>query len=43
MSEKIENIEKLESAYERLKSNQHKLYFLTYDTKTNARASVKYI
>ncbi len=43
MSEKIDNIEKLESAISRLETNQHKVYFLTYDTKTNARASVKYI
>jgi glycosyltransferase involved in cell wall biosynthesis len=38
-----ENIEKLESALERLNSNESVIYFLTYDTKNNARASVKYI
>ena len=43
MSNKQENIDKLESAYGRLENNQYKVYFLTYDTKSNARASVKYI
>ena len=38
-----ENIEKLESALGRLNNNESVVYFLTYDTKTNARASVKYI
>jgi hypothetical protein len=40
---KIENIEKLESALGRLESNESIVYFLTYDTKTNARAAVKHI
>jgi len=44
MSNQIqENIEKLESAFNRLENNQYKIYFLTYDTKNNARAAVKYI
>jgi len=38
-----QNIEKLESALGRLKTNESKAYFLVYDTKGNARASVKYI
>jgi glycosyltransferase involved in cell wall biosynthesis len=38
-----ENIEKLESALGRLESNENVVYFLTYDTKNNPRASVKYI
>ena len=41
MSNQIqENIEKLESAFNRLENNQYKIYFLTYDTKNNARAAV---
>lgn len=40
---KIENIEKLESALNRLESDESIVYFLTYDTKTNARAAVKHI
>lgn len=40
---KIENIEKLELALERLDKNENIVYFLTYDTKNNPRASVKYI
>lgn len=40
---KQENINKLESALGRLKTNESKAYFLVYDTKENARASVKYI
>lgn len=38
-----QNIESLESAYGRLENNKNKIYFLTYDTKNNARAGVKYI
>lgn len=38
-----ENIEKLESALDRLKTNESIVYFLTYDTKSNPRASVKHI
>ncbi len=38
-----ENIQKLESAIDRLKTSNSNVYFLTYDTKGNARASVKYI
>jgi len=38
-----ENIEKLESALGRINDGDSVVYFLTYDTKTNARASVKYI
>lgn len=40
---KIENIEKLELSLERLDKNENIVYFLTYDTKNNPRASVKYI
>ncbi len=38
-----ENIENLEIALSRLESNKQIFYFLTYDTKNNPRASVKYI
>jgi glycosyltransferase involved in cell wall biosynthesis len=38
-----ENIEKLESALGRLQNSESIVYFLTYDTKNNARASVKHI
>jgi len=38
-----ENIEKLEIALSNLKENKSIVYFLTYDTKNNPRASVKYI
>lgn len=38
-----ENIEKLNSALNRLEESKSIVYFLTYDTKNNARASVKYI
>jgi len=38
-----QNIENLENAFGRLENNTHKIYFLTYDTKTNARAAIKYI
>jgi glycosyltransferase involved in cell wall biosynthesis len=37
------NIEILQSALERLESNNSSIYFLVYDTKNNARASVKHI
>jgi hypothetical protein len=37
------NVEVLESALNRLLSNESSVYFLVYDTKNNARASVKYI
>lgn len=40
---KKENIEKLESALDRLSSDQSVTYFLTYDTKNNPRAGVKHI
>jgi hypothetical protein len=43
MSNKNENIEKLESALGRLNTKESIVYFLTYDSKNNARASVKYI
>jgi glycosyltransferase involved in cell wall biosynthesis len=43
MSNNKENIEKLESALDRLESNKNVVYFLTYDTKNNPRASVKHI
>jgi hypothetical protein len=38
-----ENIEKLESALGRLESKESVVYFLTYDTKNNPRAAIKYI
>ena len=38
-----ENIEKLQSALDRLETKENVIYFLTYDTKNNARASVKHI
>lgn len=38
-----ETIERLENAFGRLENKKHKIYFLTYDTKNNARAAVKYI
>jgi hypothetical protein len=38
-----ENIEKLETALERLESSDSCVYFLTYDTKGNARAAIKHI
>lgn len=37
------NVEILEAALERLESNNSTIYFLVYDTKNNARASVKHI
>lgn len=38
-----ENLEKLESALSRLENKESVIYFLTYDTRNNARASVKHI
>lgn len=38
-----ENIEKIETALERLQTEQSVTYFLTYDTKNNPRAGVKHI
>lgn len=38
-----ENIEKLQSALDRLQTNESIVYFLVYDTKNNARASIKHI
>jgi glycosyltransferase involved in cell wall biosynthesis len=38
-----ENIEKLEIALGKLDSKENVIYFLTYDTKNNARAAVKHI
>ncbi len=43
MSKNIENIEKLKEALGRLENSKNTVYFLTYDTKNNPRASVKYI
>ncbi len=40
---KQENIEKLEISLSRLDNKENTIYFLVYDTKGNARASVKYI
>lgn len=38
-----ESITKLEESLERLKNKESVIYFLTYDTRNNARASVKHI
>lgn len=38
-----QSIDNLENAFGKLENNSHKIYFLTYDTKNNARAAVKYI
>jgi hypothetical protein len=38
-----ENIERLQSALDRLQTSESIVYFLTYDTKNNARASIKHI
>jgi hypothetical protein len=38
-----ENVEKINTALNRLEDSKSIVYFLTYDTKNNARASVKYI
>lgn len=38
-----ENIEKLETALERLINNDNVIYFLVYDTKNNTRAAIKHI
>jgi glycosyltransferase involved in cell wall biosynthesis len=43
MSKNNENIDKLKDALGRLENNENSVYFLTYDTKNNPRASVKYI
>ncbi len=38
-----ENFEKLESALGRIEMKENVIYFLTYDTKNNARAAIKHI
>jgi len=43
MNNKIDNIEKLLSSIDTLSTNSNTIYFLTYDTKGYAKASVKYI
>ncbi len=43
MSKNNENIERLEQSLEKLEQHKNIIYFLTYDTKNNPRASVKYI
>ena len=44
MSDKTkQSIQNLENSYGILENNKHKVYFLTYDTKNNARAAIKYI
>jgi hypothetical protein len=43
MMKNNENIEKLETALGRLNDGNSTVYFLTYDTKNNPRAGVKYI
>ena len=43
MSNKESNIEQLQLALGRLDKNENIIYFLVYDTKTNPRASIKYI
>ena len=37
------NVELLQSALDRLQTNESSVYFLVYDTKNNPRASVKHI
>ena len=39
----MSNLEKLESSLSRIDNNENVIYFLTYDTKNNARAAVKNI
>lgn len=39
----MNNIENLQSAIDRLKTEENVVYFLTYDTKTSPRAAVKHI
>ena len=43
MSNNNENIVKLQSALDRLLTNESVVYFLTYDTKNNPRAAIKHI
>ncbi len=43
MSEKLKNIAKLQEAIFRLESKENKIYFLCYDTRGNARASIKHM
>ena len=43
MNKNNENIEKLETALSNLNTNKNVIYFLVYDTRNNARASVKHI
>jgi hypothetical protein len=43
MSKNIENIERLEESLSKLEKHENVIYFLTYDTKSNPRASIKYI
>lgn len=43
MSEKLKNIEKLQDALLRLETKENKIYFLCYDTRGAAKASVKHI
>lgn len=43
MSSNKENIEKLEESLGKLNLNENVIYFLTYDTRNNPRASVKHI
>ena len=38
-----ENVQKLESSLARLQDKENVIYFLTYDTKNNARAAIKHI
>lgn len=43
MNKNLENLNKIETAIQRLELNENTIYFLTYDTRNNPRASVKYI
>lgn len=43
MNKNQENIEKLETSLMSLHNNENVIYFLTYDTKNNPRASIKHI
>jgi glycosyltransferase involved in cell wall biosynthesis len=43
MSDKTQNIERLEEALARIDNKENAVYFLCYDTKGNARAAIKHI
>ena len=43
MMNKQTNIEIFQEALNRIEKNENSIYFLTYDTKNNARAAIKHI